>query len=190
MTTLPLRPECAPVETSSPMPGRTVLPTSEELSRCLGLLLEKVESRLLKQFPLCVVQEARDNAESAALIAICEGLAQGMTPSGWRKWLWVVARNAAVTLQRSKRPVPLPDDEAIVSPAAAWIDRHEQELALEAVQQLAPGDRAMVEAVYVEGLSVRAASQKTGIRYGCFRRRLPQAISRLRDAFQRLSREF
>ncbi len=115
MTTLPLRPECAPVETSRPMPGRTVRPTREELSRCLGHLLEKVEHRLLKQFPLCVAQEARDNAESAALVAIWEGEAQGMTPSGWRKWLWVVARNAAVTLQRSKRPVPLPDDEAIPS---------------------------------------------------------------------------
>jgi RNA polymerase sigma factor (sigma-70 family) len=190
MTTLPPRPKCAPVETTRSMPGRTARPTKEELSRCLGLLLEKVEHRLLKQFPHGVAQDARDNTESAALVAIWEGLAEGMTPSGWRKWLWVVARNAAVTLQRSTRPVPLPDDEAIPSPSVAWIDRHEQELALEAVQQLAPGDRAMVEAVYVEGLSVRAASQKTGIRYGCFRRRLPQAISRLRDAFQRLSREF
>ena len=191
MTTLPLRPECAPVETFNPMPGRTVRPTREELFQCLRLALEHVESRLLGEgFPRHAVFAAMETAGNAGVDAICKGQAETMTPQAQRKWLWVVARHAVVTFLRRKRPVSLPDEDVIPSPLATSFDPHGPELVREAVRRLPLHARAIIVVVYFKGLNRRAAADRLGMPETTFRRRHAWAIRLLRGIVQRLFSEF
>jgi hypothetical protein len=171
------------------LPGATP-PSKEELFNCLRLALEKVEACLLSEgFPKHAAQAATEKAGNTAIDAICEGRAQRMTTLARRKWLWVIARNAVVTLVRRKRTVSLRDD--LMPPASVtWIDLHEQETVLEAVRQLPPDMWLVVEAVYFAGLTGRKAAGRLGIPEATFRRRHAEAVRLLRDIFQRLSREF
>ncbi len=76
------------------------------------------------------------------------------------------------------------------SAATSSLDPHERELVLEAVRKLPLDARAVIVAVYFEGLSRRAAAKRFGMRSTTFRYRLAKAERQFRSIFEHLSKEF
>jgi RNA polymerase sigma factor (sigma-70 family) len=164
-------------------------PSKEDLFECLVRRLESVESRLVGMgFAPHIAQQATERAQAAAVDAICDGFAQTMTTPGRRAWLLTVARNAALTLLRRKRTVSLPDGDVL--PARQTTDDAQDfNMILEAIKKMPPDLRAVIVALYVEGLSGREAAERLGIPEATFRRRKTLAINRLVQIVDQLSRE-
>ena len=170
-------------------------PTKEELHKCLRDWLPNVEVYVKRRFPEYVVLEALEKAKSEGLSAIYGELhdkmkPEEMTSAGRRAWLLTVARNAALTVLRRKRTVPLRDDDMLPSAPTSSLDPHERQLVVEAVQKLPLASRQVIEAAYFEGLKGRAAAERLGMPPTTFRYRLAKAKRQFRNIFEQLSREF
>jgi len=164
------------------------IPSAEEFYECLQLTLEKVAFRLSLEYPIHAVQHGVQNARTTAINAICDGRAQRMTLSAWRSWLWVVVRNATVTVLRKKKIVSLTDGDLLPSQSETWSDL-QRGLVLKALHDLPPKALALIEAVYFDGLTGRAAAERLGICKTTFRRRHAEAIRMLRDLFEQLDND-
>jgi RNA polymerase sigma-70 factor (ECF subfamily) len=170
------------------------LPTREELHKCLREWLPNVEDYLKRRFPEYTVLDALQKAEAAALRAIYGDLhdkmkPEEMTSAGRRAWLITVARHAALTILRRKRLVSLPEGDVLPDRQATH-DPEDSNMIREALRRMPPDLRAVIVALYFEGLSGHKAAARLGIPKTTFRRRQAQAISCLRKIIDQLSREF
>jgi DNA-directed RNA polymerase specialized sigma subunit len=161
------------------------IPSVEELLSCLQLALEKLELRLNREYPTHAVQHGIEHAWNRAIDAICDGRAQRMTAAARRSWLSIIARHATVTVLRKKKIVSLMDDE--IPSQSETCNDFQRELVLKAVYELPADARALIEALYIEGLTARAAAERLSISsQTTFRVRRFRAILMLRKIFEQL----
>ena len=184
----PERPDDAP----SPPPSK------EELYHDLQVALRKAKYRLLKKhYPAYFVLDGVDHAEGAGIDAICGDLhdrmkqpPEKMHPAAWHQWVYIAARNATFSLMRRKRMYSLTQLDVEESASTSSLDQHERELLLKALAQLPPDDERLIVAVHFMGMSRRQYADLLHVGEATIRRRHDNAVSRLRDEVQRLSRQF
>lgn len=99
----------------------------------------------------------------------------------FRAWLYGIARNTLIDLERRRRVRPelvrevdtaAPSDE-IEDAVARWQVRA-------ALDRLSPAHRAVIRLVRIEGLTVREAAERTGLPEGTVKSRLWYALKALR----------
>ena len=178
-----------------PPSGPTTLPRSgpqrKNCHKCLRDWPPNVEVYVKRRFPEYVVLEALEKAKSEGLSAIYGELHDKMKPEEMtsarrRAWLLTVAGNAALTVLRRRRTVPLRDDDMLPSAPTSSLDPHERQLVVEAVQKLPLASREVIEAAYFEGLSGLAAAE----RWECPRQHSGIASQRRSGSFAAYSSSF
>lgn len=126
-------------------------------------------------------QLAEDVAQETA-VRLCRNLEVLDRPGSVRGWLRTVARNVVVDLHRRRRlrdatlvdaPEVLPQRETVADPAdrvatAVDVDR--------LLDRLDEPQRAVLSAVYLDGLTMRAAADRLGIPVGTVKSRSHHAI--------------
>jgi DNA-directed RNA polymerase specialized sigma24 family protein len=154
----------------------------------LNAYLETIERRLALSYPKRVARDAIDPVRVAMLEELRNGSMQRMNGLAQRKWMWVSARNAAATIMRQRRLVPLPHADSIPAPPAIeYLD--ELALVAGAVDYLPSDMKQLIQDVYFEDLTPRAAARRQGIAEATFRRRHKKALLSLRAILQRLVKE-
>jgi DNA-directed RNA polymerase specialized sigma24 family protein len=165
------------------------IPSVEELFSCLQLALEKLERRLNREYPPHAVQHGIEHAWNRAIDAICDGRAQRMAAPARRSWLSIVARHATVTVLRKKKILSLSDGDLLRPQSETWSDL-QRELVLNAMHDLPADALALIEAVYFEGLTARAAAARLGISsQTTFRVKRFRAVLKLRNIFAQLDND-
>lgn len=106
-------------------------------------------------------------------------------------WIFTIARNRATDHARRRRPVPNPNDPHFVRGAGSddieapdlGVQRDQQSLALhECMGELAPGQRAVLDGVYLRALTLREVASELDIPLGTAKSRVRLALGTLRDA--------
>lgn len=133
--------------------------------------------------------EAED-ATQAAFMNAYGALGRFRAGAGFRPWLLRIVRNEALNRRRSagrradlalkvaSDPV---SGDAASSPETVVVRNDERRQLLEAVQQLPPGLRAVIEYRYLLGLSESETARALGIAAGTVKSRSARAMGRLRD---------
>jgi len=145
----------------------------EGLFLCLEAFLKVVLAKLNRYFPPPVAREAAEKARDKAIDRILDGRAAEMEQRSRRAWLYVVAYREAVTILRRPRPVSLIYDPPIY-------DGSIQEEIRDAVSHLPDHLREAVKCVFLDEISVPRTALVLGIRQSVLRRRLREAMERLR----------
>ena len=124
-----------------------------------------------------------EQADGAGIDAICGDLhdrmkkpPENMHPAAWRQWVYIVARNATVSLRRRKRMDSLTRPNQVESASTSSLDPREGELVLKAVRQLPPDDQELIDAVYYKGLSRRQYADLLHVGEATIRRRHDNAM--------------
>ena len=180
-------------------PPRKEKPSADVQEKVFGDLqkaLNVAKYRLLGEgFPEYFVLGGVDQAEGAGIDAMCGPLHDRMKPppekmhhAAWRKWVYVVARRATMSLMRQKRMFPLTQLEQVLSASTPSLDADERELVLKALRRLPPDDQELIDAVYYEGMSRRQYADLLHVGEATIRRRHANAMCRLWDEVQLLSR--
>lgn len=132
-------------------------------------------------------------AQQAATLDLSEPL---------RPWLYLVASNAAIDIQRSRSRRPtaslsqmmsgyndlfnteysydLEDTDTVDSTSAAISNETQSEIKT-IIAQLSEGDRAALDAVYVDGLSFTEAAERLDIPVGTLKTRINRSLGVLRN---------
>ncbi len=155
----------------------------ESLLTCLRQYLDEIGARLERSFPRYIVQQAVEIAENAAIDAICDGTAAGMSDLARRRWLYVIAYRQAATVLRRRRPSSALSDT--LRSRASLPDSRRAEI-LAAVALLPDEDRAAVEMIYFGGTSIRSAAALCNVGEATMRRRHSRALKALRRQLRHL----
>lgn len=119
----------------------------------------------------------------------------------FRPWLYAIATNQAIDVQRRNRRHRMASLDASVvreesgswsetlvcdtpSPVAETVRMEQAERVRGEVDQLSPSLRQVVELVYYQGLKYREAADALGIPVGTVKSRLHAAIGRLQQAYE------
>lgn len=133
--------------------------------------------------------EAED-ATQAAFMKAYRALGRFRAGAGFRPWLLRIVRNEALNRRRSagrraRLALKVASDpvsgDAAPSPETVVVRNDDRRQLLEAVQQLPPGLRAVIEYRYLLGLSESETARALGIAGGTVKSRSARAIEKLRD---------
>jgi RNA polymerase sigma-70 factor, ECF subfamily len=95
-------------------------------------------------------------------------------------WLLKIVRHRAFQMQRKRRTEPL--ESKVMDPEESrsinWIQRYEE--VIEQLSRLPEHERMVMVLRYVDGNSVKAIADTTGLRIGTIKKQLSRALARLR----------
>jgi RNA polymerase sigma-70 factor (ECF subfamily) len=179
-------------------PDLTTEPTDAELARRVSTgpdrtrafeaLFARHHARLLAFLLARFPDTAEDVAQEAWLKALAAARAGPRAMTNFRGFLFEVARNLALDLQRRKCTVPFADGAEPQAPDSTaldtLLDTERRNVVRECLKRLHPDQRTVVEAA-AGGESAEECAARLGVSHGIIYQRKSRGLSALRECVKR-----